>query len=239
MYNKKIIIGLFIGIILILTNSSYASVEIVSSRDGKGKDAITRTTISNSYLLCQGMKNSGESLEGTTVLPHLATNKDWGAVSYLSNSVYGTNTAGENTGVKIQIDGINYYSTNGNVTGVMNWGANPNMHLVTQTAGIGKDYDNNTSLYKDNVTEIYNNIDTRYVEKIDATKTEGMAMGETIGMFGVGSCDYTGGQIGVSVRYGLFKANFGRSYANNGTLKIGSSGLSDSNITFRPVIWNN
>ena len=34
--------------------------------------------------------NNGETLSGSTVVPHLATNKDWGAVSYLSNSVYGT-----------------------------------------------------------------------------------------------------------------------------------------------------
>lgn len=183
--NKKILIIelILIGALLFFGSSSYAAIEIVPSKDGKGTDVMTRTTASNSYLLCQGMKNSGESLEGTTVVPHLATNKDWGAVSYLSNSAYGTNTKGQNTGVKIQIDGVNYYSTNGNATGVMNWGSNPNMSMTSQTAGIGKDYDDNTSKYKNNITELYNNINTRYVEMIDSNKTEGMAMKETNGMF--------------------------------------------------------
>ena len=90
---KKIIFSLIIlSLIFTIGQASYAAVEIVPSKTGDGKDAIVNTTVSNSYLLCQGMKNTGESLKGTTVKPHLATNKDWGAVSYLSNSIYGTNT---------------------------------------------------------------------------------------------------------------------------------------------------
>ena len=75
---KKIII-ISILTMLVLGQASYAAIEIVPSKDGKGTDGMTRSSISNSYLLCQNMKNAGESLNGTTVLPHLATNADWGA----------------------------------------------------------------------------------------------------------------------------------------------------------------
>ena len=132
---KKIII-ISILAMLVLGQASYAAIEIVPSKDGKGTDGMTRSSVSNSYLVCQNMKNAGESLNGTTVLPHLATNADWGAVSYLANSIYGTNTEGANTGKEITIDGVKYYSTTGNETGIMNWGANPNVTRYTQTAGL-------------------------------------------------------------------------------------------------------
>ena len=240
--NKKILIIelILIGALLFFGSSSYAAIEIVPSKDGKGTDVMTRTTASNSYLLCQGMKNSGESLEGTTVVPHLATNKDWGAVSYLSNSAYGTNTKGQNTGVKIQIDGVNYYSTNGNATGVMNWGNNPNMSMASQTAGLISTTDYDASSDKENVIELYKDKDTRYIETINSKNTVGMAMYETRGIFGSRIFDsFWGNRAVVSVRQGLFSANIVSWYENNGPLMYGASGAAREQVTFRPVIWNN
>ena len=237
---KKKISLTIIAIIMLLgvATSSYAAVEIVPSKNGKGNDSIVNTSISNSYLLCQGMKSAGESLEGTSVLPHLATNKDWGAVSYLANSMYGTNTQGQNTGTEITMNGVKYYSTTGNETGVMNWGKNPNAGRYTQTAGIMNTYDNSTSTAKDNITEIYNNMNSRFVEKIktesfNVNNTLGMAIAETRGMYGSAAGVGQDNRYPISIREGLFGFNVG-GYNNYGT-----SGAANASVTFRPVIWNN
>ncbi len=240
---KKIMIISFL-VMLILGQASYAAVEIVPSKNGAGTDSMIRSSISNSYLLCQNMKNTGESLNGTTVLPHLATNADWGAVSYLSNSVYGTNTAGANTGTQITIDGVKYYSTTGNETGVMNWGANPNTPRYTQTAGLIKKYvdadagDNNTSTAKEYVVELLSNKDSRYVEVINTgsftvNNTLGMAMVETGGIYS-GIWNYGGQDINypTSVRQGLF--GFGVGIGGGAR----TSGAAYADVTFRPVVWN-
>ena len=107
------------------------------------------------------------------------------------------------------MNGVKYYSTTGNETGVMNWGINPNATRYTQTAGIMNIYDNSTSTAKDNITEIYNNMNSGFVEKI---KTESfnvsnileMAMTETRGMYASGSGASQDNEDPISVRFGLF-----------------------------------
>lgn len=206
---KKIIFSLIIlSIMFTVGQASYAAVEIVPSKNGKGTDAIVDTTVSNSYLLCQGMKNAGESLKGTSVKPHLATNKDWGAVSYLSNSIYGTNTQGGNNGIEVTIDNVKYYSTTTNITGVMNWGSNPNTIMNTQTAGLVNNYTSGN----DNVTELYNNRETKYVEFINPSNlldTKGMATNETRGIYGSNFSSETQSVNSSSMRQGLFGGFFG------------------------------
>ena len=233
MKRKIILSSIILSMTLIISNASFAAVEIIPSKSGDGKDAIVNTTVSNSYLLCQGMKDPGGTLKGTSVKPHLATNKDWGAVSYLSNSIYGTNTQGGNTGVTVTINGVNYYSTTTNITGVMNWGANPNVTRFTHTSGL---IDNYTS-GNDNVVELYNNKETNFVEYINPTTaslTKGMAMQETSGKlgvgFGVGKSTSTPG----STRRGLFGGGFGDLMFEWGR----SSGAVFNDVTFRPVVWN-
>lgn len=230
----------FIGAILIILISictyNYAAIEIVPSKN-QGKDALCNTTISNSYLLCQGMTGQGESLERSVVKPHLATNKDWGAVSYLANSMYGTNTQGRNNGLEVTINGVKYYSTTGNETGVMNWGSNPNAEKYTQTAGIINTYDNLNSTAKDNVTEIFKNQDTIYVERVKtenftSQNTLGMAMGETRGIYSSWAGAAKDSNYPISIRSGLFGFYVGYNFYSN------TSGLADSRVTFRPVIWN-
>ena len=245
---KKIMIISFLAM-LVLGQASYAAVEIVPSKNGAGTDQMVKTDISNSYLLCQGMKNTGESLNGTTVLPHLATNADWGAVSYLSNSIYGTNTAGANTGTQITMNGVKYYSTTGNATGVMNWGVNPNVTRYTQTAGLIKAYvdaeanNNNTSTAKKNVVELFANKDTRYVEVINTgnftvNNTLGMALKETAGIYsGIWKDNKTDVSYPISVRQGLFGFSVG-DYSGGGYGFYGGSGVAYDNVTFRPVVWN-
>ena len=238
MKRKILLSSLILVIMLIIGKASYATVEIIPSKTGDGKDAIVNLTVSDSYIMCKGMKtNTGESLKDTGVDVHLATNKDWGAVSYLSNSIYGTNTTGGNTGKTVTISGVNYYSTTTNITGVMNWGSNPNVDRYTQTAGLCSNYTSGNN----NVTELYNNRETKYVEYIiPATEanTKGMAMQETSGKYSGGSNFYAHNIADApgSIRRGLFGGAFapngGYIFAGNG------SGAARNNLTFRPVIWN-
>ena len=233
---KKIIFSLIIlSIMFTIGQASYAAVEIVPSKNGKGTDAIVNTTVSNSYLLCQGMKSTGESLKGTSVKPHLATNKDWGAVSYLSNSIYGTNTQGGNNGKEVTINNVKYYSTTTNITGVMNWGSNPNVTRYTQTAGLIDNYDPSRSLAKDYVVELYTNKDTKYVDFINPGQNDstlGMALGETKNFYN--SAISRDNDHPVSIRRGIFKCNMGA----NSELSDIVRGLKRSTVTFRPMIWN-
>ena len=235
---RKILISLIISIaILAISTISFAAVEIVPSKNGAGTDAIVNVTVSDSYLLCRGMKNIGESLYGcgANVEPHLATNKDWGAVSYLSNSIYGTNTTGGNTGKTVSINGVSYYSTTPNITGVMNWGSNPNSTRITHTAGLCSDYQTNNY-----ITELVSNSSTKFVELINistfnATTNAGMALSENIS---AGTPKNNGSRQAhsVTLRLGMFGYNIRN---NSGSLSIATYGGETSSCTFRPVIWNN
>ena len=245
MKRKLLISSIILIAMIVIGQASYAAVEIVPSKDGKGTDAIVSTTVSNSFLLCRGMKDTGGSLKGTTVDPHLATNKDWGAVSYLSNSIYGTNTAGQNNGVEVTIDGVKYYSTTTNITGVMNWGANPNVTRYTQTSGLIKAYvdNNSTSTVNENVVELYNNKDSRHVDIINTTSftannTLGMALAETQKIYsGIWNVSGTMEYAPVSIRQGIFGFGAGSNLVAY-TYYCGT-GAAYSDTTFRPVIWNN
>ena len=239
MKRKLLISSIILIAMIVIGQASYAAVEIVPSKNGKGTDQIVNTTVSNSFLLCRGMKDTGGSLKGTTVDPHLATNKDWGAVSYLSNSIYGTNTAGKNTGVVVTIDNVKYYSTTTNITGVMNWGANPNANRYTQTAGLISNYDSGTSSASSYVTELNTNKDTKYVDYINptiASSTLGMAMQETSGKYTYFYCG-NDNSYPSSIRQGMFGNHFGRG-GITGNYGVRASGAAYWDVTFRPVIWN-
>lgn len=249
MKKKVILISIMVLFMAILTQKSYAAIEIKPSATASASGVFTNSSVSNSYLLCQKMTEKGESLYGSTVVPHLSTNKDWGAVSYLANSIYGTNSEGKNTGVKLEnINGVAYYSTTKNVTGVMNWGANCyNGNLYTQTASLMKKYKDevkngtSASTARNNVTELEKAAltDSRFVEVINTgslttTSTTGMALAETSGYswenwHGIGSSsDYP-----MFIRQGLIGFNVGAYYFN-----FASSGAGSGYATFRPVIWN-
>lgn len=235
---RKILLSTIILIVTLITGKiSYAAIEIVPSKTGDGKDPIVRTSVSNSYYLCRSMKNSGESLVGTNVDVHLATNKDWGAVSYLSDSIYGTNTQGGNTGVRVTINGVNYYSTTNNITGVMNWGSNPNTTMYTQTAGLVSSYTSGL----DDITELYANRDSNHVEYLDlsvANNTKGMAAHETNSKYNTKFYTFNIRNYPTSIRQGLFAGSFG---FNIGAGYLGNNrtdGSAFGDTTFRPVIWN-
>ena len=241
----KILIIVSIITIILLMPKSYGAVASKPATVTDGSNVLVSKSVSDFYSLCQNMKNNGESLYGSSVKPHLATNKDWGAVSYLSNSSYGTNTEGKNDGKQITMNGVNYYSTTGNASGVMNWGKNPYKinKLSTYSSGLAKGYvdgsANNTNkiLLK---TAAKNN--SKYVDVIDLENftnenTLGMALAETKDLpfvktktaepgYWADSCGYA-----VMVRMGLFDFTIGHSYSV-------SSGEPFDSLTFRPVVWN-
>lgn len=246
MKKRIMIINILIFAIIMITQKSFAAIEIKPSATADAKGVMTNTSVTNSYLLCQNMTKQGESLYGSTVLPHLSTNSDWGAVSYLSNSIYGTNSAGKNTGVEVTINGVSYYSTNGNVTGVMNWGRNYyKADLYTQTASLITKYvtDNTGSTAIDYVTELLtaakNN--SRFVNVVNTgaftvRNTLGQALAETSG-YNWGQWKYAGQDINypIAMRQGLLGFYVG-TYNGDG---IGTaSGADSAYATFRPVIWN-
>ena len=252
---KKISILLVITCILFgISNTCFGAVAIKPSTVASAGEVIINTTANNSYTLCQQMKNEGQSLYGTNVAVHMATNADWGAVSYLSNSVYGTNGAGQNKGTKTTIKAkkpdnteveVEYYSTTGNITGVMNWGSNCYKDLWTQTSCLITAYDVDTET-NGNLTALINaakSNDTsisRFVERVDTSssgftknETSGMAFKETQGFYGTTSYFGTSTTYPISVRQGLFRYNVGF-YAYLGI----ASGAEYDYVTFRPVIWN-
>ena len=119
-----------------------------------GNTVLTGKTISEFFDMALQMKDAGQALEGTSLDPHMATNKEWAAVSYLSNSNYGTAGKGKSTGMAVTINGNSHYSTNDNITGVIDWGKNR-----TFTAGIISTYENITDeTVKNNGKSIIDNI---------------------------------------------------------------------------------
>lgn len=138
---KKIVIAIiFVLVSLLLSyNASYAAV--IESKDSTGQ-VVTGGTISDFYVMAEGLKGTGQGLEGTSVDVKMANNYEWAAVSYFSNSAYGTG-GGTNSGISVS----NHYSTNGNITGVMDWGK-----TKTYTAGIISDYASKTLTTAGNLT---------------------------------------------------------------------------------------
>lgn len=109
-YKKLRISILFvICMTLIIAHKVNAKTSIEIKANG---NIYTNKTVSEFFDESMAMKNTGESLEGSNVNVHMATNLDWAIVSYFSNSAYGTNGEGKNTGTAITIDGkTGHYST--------------------------------------------------------------------------------------------------------------------------------
>lgn len=241
-----IICLLMVICIISIAPKSYGAIASKPTTKTDGSNVLVNKTISEAFVLCKNMTSNGESLYGATVKPHLATNKDWGAVSYLSNSSYGTNTAGKNTGVAVIMNGVKYCSTTGNTSGVMNWANNPNTYRKhSYTSGILKSYMDSDEKKNNSVIELVNaaSVGSDYVEIIDTTEdgfndtTEGMALSEITG-FSTVNWKYVSNKLNgpISVRNGLFGFDIGTGRYD--WYDVPTAGSVDVNVTFRPVIWN-
>lgn len=169
---KVIIITIITFISLSILNTTRAAIE------NKPKGTLySNISVSDSYRLCYDLRNNDETstLGNNSLNPHLTTNADWGAAAYLGVSIYGSVRSA--TGEQITIDGIRYYTTTGNVTGIMNMGKN-----YTQTASL---WEGNSTEYTENLR---NNINTKYVENLPNSSNDennkGKSFFETSGWYG-------------------------------------------------------
>ena len=227
MKNKRIlkILIFVIATIVLGIENSYAAVEIKESTS----KAITYKTISECYDMTEEMKTIGQGLEGANVNIKMANNYEWAAVSYFSNSNYGTSGTGGNTG--IQLAGNTHYSTNGNITGVMDWGK-----TFTFTAGIIKSYASKT-LTTAGGQSIINNAGTDKIDKFEL-ELDGPPRNYSIAATGwhdswnsIG----TDGNNPYSFRGGLFGFYGGNSISSGYLMR--ASGAAFENVTFRPVFY--
>ena len=192
----------------------------------------TNKTISEFFDDSMSMKNVGEGLEGSNVDVHMATNKDWAVVSYFSNSAYGTEGEGQNTGITISLDGKEYFSTNGNVTGVMDFGK-----TITVTAGLISNYQSleDTSStdepYDYGKSIIANAANDNYVNLIEEGNVVRKSMAIT-GWYNTKEHIRDWLDTPYSAREGIFGFSGGLG------LTGAESGAAKSNVTFRPVLWN-
>lgn len=223
MKKYRIVKILMISVIFILltTIKSYGAVAII-----KGGTTFTNRNISDCYDLSKEMKNAGQGLESTNVDVHMATNEEWATVSYFSNSAYGTATAGQNSGIEITIDGTKYLSTNGNATGVMDWGK-----TVTFTSGVISNYadmDRSSAVYT-NGKSIVDNAGKDSKIDILSNNTPTVSIGKN-GWYN--SWNYLGADLKYpySIRSGMFGFYAGINFDFN------SSGTANTSVTFRPVI---
>lgn len=228
--NKKItrILIIAISFIILISIKSYGAVAIT-----KGTSVFTDRSISDFYDMCKEMKDVGQGLEGTTVDPHMATNKEWATVSYFSNSNYGTATVGKNTGIEVTIDEATYQSTNGNATGVMDWGK-----TITMTAGILSQYTDiqeTDTVYTNGKSIIENATNSQYVDIVDQVDYNSIARN---GWYNSQYRMENSLSYPYSVRFGLFGFNVGIGQGTNYYGYNSTTGAPNANATFRPIIFN-
>ena len=223
-----------IAIICLSFSKSYAAIEIKDSTS-----VLTNKTISDFYVMAEEMKNAGQGLEGTNVDVKMANNYEWAVVSYFSNSSYGTGGAGQNSGIDFTTSVKTHKSTNGNVTGVMDWGK-----TTSFTAGIISDYASKTlttagNLSTDPTTSvIVNNAETNAIDKFSSS-TSAVAIARN-GWYS--SWKYVDSSEGYpySVRKGLFGFSggaYGGPGNSTGILFFSVTGAANSDLTFRPVVY--
>ena len=233
---KKVIKTMIFMIVIFLLSYSSSYAAVVQIKD-VSSSTVTNYTISDFYLMAEGLRGTGQALEGTNVDVKMANNYEWAVVSYFSNSAYGTGGEGGNTGKGGVNTGVkSHYSTNGNVTGVMDWG-----NTVTFTAGIISSYAGKTLTDKGNTVEytpqnvniILNNATTNKVDKFINSSEADYSIART-GWYGY---KFVGEDADnpYSLRSGLFVFDGG---VGGYSLFAGRvNGKSSSDVTFRPVFY--
>ena len=216
-----------IVIFLLSYSSSYAAVLQIKNINSA---TVTNYTISDFYLMAEGLTGTGQALEGTNVDVKMANNYEWAAVSYFSNSAYGTGGSGGNSGLNVS----GKYSTNGNITGVMDWGRHR-----TYTAGIIDSYASktltdvgNSQIYSPGTNVILNKAGTNAIDKFpnQAYNEDIAAIGWSNGGEHFGNNE----NYPYSDRAGLF--GFAGGHPTYVTPRR-ASGAAVYDTTFRPVFY--
>ncbi len=154
------------------------------------RNSISNISISTAYLQASNM-NKNNNIYGLdkNTKPHVLTNLEWGAISYLTNSIYGIN------------DNV-LSSTTGNITGVFDMsGKKSEMVMANYNKDSGKDSEHNSG-FKD-----YGNIDwpdiIDYYDGITfKNRLLGDALGETINWYNSTS-NFVNGENPFFIRGGI------------------------------------
>lgn len=220
----KIVIISIIALLLYCTNSYGVESGTVRMQINGGA-AWTNINISESYAECESL-NSPTSTLGTSALQaHLTTDADWSAMAIFSVSQYGGATSNSPG------------TTTGNSSGIYNVGSN-----FTQSTGILSTANKNSTPY---ISGLFNEDGSvkKYIKQWSTTRAETNFVGfqdssaqGTYGWMGGYRSWGTSTSYPVSIKSGLFGAIFGSN--NGGAGYGGASGGANSNVTFRPVIWN-
>ena len=219
---KKIIVSfiMIIAIIICSNTISMAGIQVIDKAT-----TLTNVNVSESFDLCYNLRNGDSTLGTSNLEPHLTTSLDWGAVAYLAQSRYGSNATS-----------LNSFGTTstGNESGVQDTGG------YMQTATLFESR-NKTSVeatsYRYRLEEALQDENMKkYVDVIsntvDKTTTLGRAIAETQNWYGATYSFQNGSNTNnpMIIRDSLFGVNSnGSAYA---------AGQANSQLTFRPVIWN-
>ena len=161
MKTKKILV---IGIITFIAIMLLPTISKAGVESKPGGTVWTNITISNAYKVCYEMRASTSTLGVNSLDPHLALNKDWGAVAYLALSTYGAvkDKTGP-TGVAVPGTETTYISTTGNATGVMNFGKTYTYLSGAHEGGLESASNSGWR------TELITNKESKYVELLPAS----------------------------------------------------------------------
>lgn len=213
MRGKIKIIGSLLLICLFILCFSTISNAAIEIKAGTTRHAAI--DISTVYQYCYDMRSATSTLGVNSLDPHLSLNADWGAVAYLGTSTYGG--VRNNTGYTVKINGANNISTTNNITGVINLGSTNS--FVSATKG---------SVTYNHLEGINSHIGTKYVEKLEipytVENTRGMALAEIKGWYNITPATVSDGKPLLN-RSKVFTTLY-------------NDGAANSNVTYRPVIWN-
>lgn len=221
---KKVIVSfiMIIAIIICSNTISMAGIQIIDKAT-----TLTNVNVSESFDLCYNLRNGDSTLGKSNLEPHLTTSLDWGAVAYLSQSRYGSNAT--------SLSSFNNTST-GNESGVQDTGGYMQTATMfetrntTSSSATSYRYRLDEALQDENMKKYVNLIPTSpNVANVNVSNTLGMALAETQNWFGASYSFGNNTDYPVIIRDSLFGVS---NYVGT------STGQANSNLTFRPVIWN-
>lgn len=223
MRNKKIIIMIVITLFALIAFVPKVNAAVQVKAGTSHQNNITMNT---AFQYCYDMRYQSSTLGNNSLDPHLSTERDWGAVAYLSLSSYGTLRSQK--GDTVSIDSRNYYSTTGNISGVLNFGSDPTVSgdQATLVAAYRSDRMNNS-----NSSILWDSRYSKYVDILgggawDAINV-GRALGETSGWYSSNT---------TYMAYTLVsRINGPLGYHNDSNTGTGNA---NQYCTYRPAIWN-
>ena len=209
---------LFTILSVLFINNSNAAIQI---KEGAAKDGTQSITVNEMFDNCYNMRNQASTLGNNNLDPHLCNGREWGAMWYLGMSSYGETSLG----LGASLDGKDFKSLNGNMSGVMLVGGSP---YIPINAAINNSVYYNNESYNSRLYDAYYRKYVDRVTEISEEGTRGMALQE-VKNWTRGTDNFSGSDFPVLYRnenWGVFDA------------AGGCTGDQQSGYCYRPVIWN-